>query len=205
MDYEAFVDGSLIRAIYLGARWALRIWIPSSAFIVLGRFSRENEEVSENAKLPIKRRLGGGCSVVLYPGTIVTSIALKRSLKPDIFPRDWISLFNRTAISALQKLNLKDIHEQGWGDIVHKDRKVGGVSLYSSKDIILYQLSLIYDLNIDLISTNLKHPPREPDYRKGRSHSDFLISIREISPDVSVQDLMFSLEKEFKDTLVFFK
>ncbi|MCS7233725.1 MAG: hypothetical protein N3C62_05570 [Synergistetes bacterium] len=201
MVISDYVDGFLLKSIYMGARWAFRIWIPSSAFIVLGRFSKEEEEVKESSCLPIKRRLGGGCSVVLYPGTIVISVALRKTSKKDIFPREWISFINDAVISALRKAGLRDVEERGWGDIAYGDRKIGGVSLYSSKDLILYQLSLIYSLDLELISGSLKHPPREPDYRKGRDHVEFLTSIKEADPCISLNGLIFLIENSLKNAL----
>jgi len=124
MNYDDFIDGFLIRSIYMGAKWALRLWIPSNPMVVLGRFSKESEEIKEECKLPIKRRLGGGCSVTIYPGTIIVSLAINRSLRPEIFPRDWIAFINRSVISALEALGLDEIEEQGWGDITCKDKKI---------------------------------------------------------------------------------
>ncbi len=197
-----FIDSFLIESLEMGAKWALRIWVPSSSFIVLGRFSKLNEEVKDGAKLPIRRRLGGGCAVVLYPGTIILSVAVKRALNPMAFPKQWIMFFNEIVISALEKVGLENLKERGWGDITYGDKKIGGISLFSSRKAILYQLSLIYKLDLSLISDNLKHPPREPDYRRSRDHREFLTSIYSIAPEISAADLMNSLEKEIKKALL---
>ncbi|KUK13670.1 MAG: lipoate---protein ligase [bacterium] len=201
MVVDNYVDGFLLKSLTKGAVWAFRIWIPSSPFIVLGRFSREEEEIKEESYLPIKRRLGGGCSVVLYPGTIIVSVALKRSLREEFFPKDWIAFFNETIISALRDIGINEILEKGWGDIAYGNKKLGGISLYSSKEAILYQLSLLYSIDFKLISENLKHPPREPDYRKGRDHIEFLTSIKEIMPGFSLEKLIFSIERRLKEAL----
>lgn len=201
MVIEDYIDGFLLKSISMGARWAFRIWVPRKAFIVLGRFSKEEEELKEGVSLPIKRRLGGGCSVVLYPGTIVVSVALKRPIKKELFPREWISFFNEAIISALKEAGINDVEEKGWGDITYRDKKIGGVSLYSSKDAVLYQLSLIYSLDPELISYSLKHPPREPDYRKGRDHIEFLTSIQEIAPQISLTEVVTLIEDSLKKAL----
>lgn len=201
MVREDYVDDFLLESVSKGARWAFRIWVPQETFIVLGRFSREEEEVKEKISFPIRRRLGGGCSVVLYPGTIVVSVALRRPSKKELFPREWISFFNEAIMSALKEAGISDVEEKGWGDITYKDKKIGGVSLYSSKEFILYQLSLIYYLDSKLISESLKHPPREPDYRKGRNHIEFLTSIWEIIPQVSLSKIIFLIEENLKKAL----
>lgn len=198
---DDFIDSFLIDSLHVGAKWAFRIWIPPSPTIVLGRFSKLSEEVSNGAKLPIKRRLGGGCAVVLYPGTLVLSVAVRRELNKGAFPREWVAFFNGIVISALKKIGLRHVGEKGWGDIVYGDRKIGGISLYSTRSVVLYQLSLIYQLDLSIISENLKHPPREPDYRKGRNHGEFLTSICSIAPEISIADLMYVLERELKGVL----
>ena len=37
--------------------------------------------------------------------------------------------------------------------------------------------TILYNYDIDTISKKLKHPPKEPDYRKSRKHDDFLSNI----------------------------
>ena len=40
------------------------------------------------------------------------------------------------------------------------------------------------DLDPDRIARYLKHPSREPEYRGGRSHRDFLIGLGDIAPRI---------------------
>jgi lipoate-protein ligase A len=41
------------------------------------------------------------------------------------------------------------------------------------------------DLDRNLVSGLLNHPTKEPDYRKGRSHKDFLTCLTEVTANIS--------------------
>jgi lipoate-protein ligase A len=55
--------------------------------------------------------------------------------------------------------------------------------------------------DLSLIERYLKHPKKEPDYRRGRSHKDFLSSIHKKGYEVSIMDLIDLLQKEFMNRL----
>jgi lipoate-protein ligase A len=38
----------------------------------------------------------------------------------------------------------------------------------------LYSATLLVDPDLDLVERYLAHPPREPEYRRGRPHRDFM-------------------------------
>jgi len=44
---------------------------------------------------------------------------------------------------------------------------------------------LLLDADLMLMDRYLKHPPREPAYRQGRSHLDFVMNMRQIDCHVS--------------------
>lgn len=73
--------------------------------------------------------------------------------------------------------------------------KVSGNSQFRKKDCIVQHGTLILHPNlIETISGNLFHPPEEPDYRKKRSHKEFLTAL----PST------FSVEKFQEDAKQFF-
>jgi lipoate-protein ligase A len=51
------------------------------------------------------------------------------------------------------------------------------------------------------IAKYIRHPAKEPDYRKGRPHSEFVTSIREQGYDLSVESLLIELEKGMRNLL----
>ena len=54
----------------------------------------------------------------------------------------------------------------------------------------MYQASILVDLDEDKILRYLKHPSKEPDYRQGRSHKDFLISLAKLLRGFSAEDCL---------------
>jgi lipoate-protein ligase A len=47
----------------------------------------------------------------------------------------------------------------------------------------------LINADLSLIDRYLKHPPREPDYRRGRSHLDFVMSVGTMEIDELVKRL----------------
>lgn len=56
-------------------------------------------------------------------------------------------------------------------------RKVSGNSVRVKRDWLLYHGTLLYNFPIELIEACLPLPPREPDYRGGRSHRCFVANL----------------------------
>ena len=50
------------------------------------------------------------------------------------------------------------------------------------------------DLDIESISYYLKHPSKEPDYRGGRSHGDFLIGLSDLHSGLKAKDCQVGIE-----------
>ncbi|MCR4398029.1 MAG: hypothetical protein NUV93_03605, partial [Firmicutes bacterium] len=68
---------------------------------------------------------------------------------------------------------------RGLGDVCMGDRKILGSSFYLKRRVGLYQASLIVLDFRDEVSRYLRHPSREPDYRAGRPHSEFITSLEQ--------------------------
>ena len=78
-------------------------------------------------------------------------------------------------------------------DIVINNRKVAGACVWCSKDFLYYSATLLVEPRVDLIERYLKHPPKEPPYRRDRVHRDFVGSLNmemsARSPDKIAQEL----------------
>jgi len=57
------------------------------------------------------------------------------------------------------------------------ERKVSGNALRVRRHGVLYHGTLLDSFDLSLVAKVLRHPPREPDYRSRRSHSDFLANL----------------------------
>lgn len=127
------------------------------------------------AGVPVYRRRGGGGAVLLSPGNLIITACYDARRKA--FPTQWIGPIAEAVARALRALGLSGARVQGLGDVAVGGRKVLGSSLYANRQVALYQGSLLVNPDLDLVPQFLPHPTREPDYRAGRSHREFLTSL----------------------------
>ena len=59
-------------------------------------------------------------------------------------------------------------------DLAIGDLKFSGNALRCKRNFFLYHGTVLYDFPLDRISRYLQTPPRQPDYRRGRSHQEFV-------------------------------
>jgi lipoate-protein ligase A len=123
-------------------------------------------------RLPLYKRRGGGCSVILDLGNVVVSAVFR--VKGIADTHRYFKVATEWMISALQQLGFDRVVQGGTSDLVLNDRKIGGSCVYRSKDFLYYSASLLVAPSIELCERYLKHPPREPAYRRGRLHRDFM-------------------------------
>lgn len=127
------------------------------------------------AGVPVYRRRGGGGAVLLSPGNLIITACYAACRKT--FATQWIGPIAEAVARALRGLGVCGVQVQGLGDVAVDGRKVLGSSLYANRQVALYQGSLLVNPDLDLIPQFLPHPSREPDYRAGRPHRDFLTSL----------------------------
>ena len=113
--------------------------------------------------------------MLLYPGCVVFSFG---AWVQHLYHNDqYFEGINRGVIACLEAgfptLGGK-LAQQGISDLAYEGRKVCGSSLFRSKQYLLFQASLLVDDGLAWIETYLKHPSKEPNYREGRSHRDFV-------------------------------
>jgi lipoate-protein ligase A len=192
-------DDDLIERTTLDREPRLRVYRFDAVAVVLGRGSRPEEEVFvDNCVadgVPILRRRGGGCAVVLDPGNVIVSLVL---------PTDRLVNINRCfasittwLIDGLGKAGIHGVRREGVSDLALGDRKIAGSSMQRKKTLVYYSASILVDARIDLMQRYLKHPPREPEYRRHRSHADFVGSLKTMA---GIEDIEAFLEN-LKNTL----
>jgi lipoate-protein ligase A len=150
----------------------------------------------------IVERRGGGGTVVLSPGTLVILVAGdridEREWAPGVFRR-----VNGAIIAALNKAGIGNTAHAGISDVAVDGRKVLGSSLYmgSRPPLFYYQASLLVSSDIGLLDRYLRHPPREPDYRRGRGHSEFCATLARSGLTVGMKELAGLIEAELRGAL----
>ena len=155
----------------------VHVYAQQSVEVIHGPSAKIDEEVyvdrcQEDGVKIIERRSGGG-TVVLTPGMVVTVIVVERRLKEDII--DIFNHIHRAMVKVLEPYCTRKIELSGTSDLSMSDKKVLGSSLYLQKSpfYYYYQSVMMVENDIALIGKYLRHPPREPEYRKQRTHMDF--------------------------------
>lgn len=159
----------------------LRVWQPTSSFVVVGRGSQVAREVNlqaaEAACMPVMRRISGGAAVVAAPGCLMYAVLLSYARRPHLRMLDQA---HRSVMEAMVEALQPSVPELGWDgtcDLVVRARKVSGNSLRCRREWMLYHGTLLLDMDLQLLDQFLLHPPREPEYRQKRRHAEFVTNL----------------------------
>ena len=176
------------------------IWIPDNIYIVLGASNNPNnalylENVNQD-KITVLKRPSGGQTVMLTPNNIIISaIFFDQAM---LHPKDVFQHINRLIISSIERVGIQHLSMMGISDIAISGKKVLGSAINRSKDALLYHAVLNLSEPSSTFEKYLKHPSQEPDYRRGRSHSEFVTSLKEIGYSESYHHLVTTLSYSFK-------
>lgn len=180
-------------------------WVPDSVFVVLGNANHFEKECRvEHCKednINVLKRSGGGGTVVLHPGCAILSVGVW--LKHYYRNAEYFRSINNAVIQSLEAAypEFHPLSQNGISDITLKGRKVAGTSLFRSRNYLLYQASILVDSKLEIIERYLAHPSKEPEYREGKSHSEFLTSLREFKKDCKPEHITDLFLKEFPSIL----
>ncbi|MEK6239367.1 MAG: hypothetical protein N2C14_32010 [Planctomycetales bacterium] len=162
-------------------RETLRIWESPEIAVVVGRASIVPGEVDVQycraRNIPIRRRTSGGCAVVAGPGCLMYSVILNIERRPFLQSIDAAHEFVLDRLVAATSNAIVGVQRRGISDLTWNDAKISGNSLQVKRRHVLYHGTLLYDFPLDLIESCLKQPPREPDYRRGRRHREFVANL----------------------------
>jgi len=183
LEEELRRDVELLERAEAAGQPAFRTWISNRPAVVMGRGSRPAAEVDMQACLrlgiPVLRRASGGGTVLVGPGTLQWAFGLPHALSSELASIAGCKrLCNRILVTALsgQFEPGKDngLTADASGDLMIGDRKVGGIALKRRRHASLVHGTILSEADLDVIDVVLPHPPREPAYRAGRCHRDFL-------------------------------
>jgi len=192
--YEA--EERLIEDALAGGNVRLDVRRAPAPAVVLGRASRPeielNIEACRSSGVPVLRRRGGGCAVLIDPGDIIVSLALPVRGLGKI--SEYNGKLSAWLLEGLEAGGARGLGKRGISDLAAGDRKVSGSSIYRTKDFLFFSASLLIDPDITLMERCLRHPPREPGYRRGRPHRDFVGALADLFPGFSERRLAEALE-----------
>ncbi len=169
----------------------VRVARPERPCVVLGRSSEPGRELRIEAcaanLVPLHRRRGGGCAVVLDPGNVIVSVTESVPGLGSIhasFERltSWI-------VRGLALAGVAGVTVDGVSDLVLDGRKVGGSCIQRSAGLVHFSTTILVTPAVELMTRYLTHPPREPGYRAGRDHASFVGSVRQAAPGMTAAEL----------------
>jgi lipoate-protein ligase A len=182
---------------------AFMVWQPAGTFIVLGTSNQAEDAVFTDIALAdgvsVYKRPSGGQTVILTPRTLVISIRFFSEKLEN--PKVYFRKINQIIIRALEDLGITDLGEKGISDIAIGEKKILGSSIYRKKAMVLYHAVLNVSESPAFISRYLKHPTREPDYRAGRNHDEFVTSIHSAGFPIEPEIIKRSLAKSIGENL----
>ena len=180
------LDEAILEAAHDGALEApvVRTWMAAETTVVLGSSSRVEQEVDVDACAAagarLVRRTSGGLTVLLGPGCLMWSVvAPQPAASPAI---DAIHRAMLGPLAAALRAAGRPVERRGTSDLVvvgdGPDRKVSGNALRVRRGAVLYHGTLLDAFDLESVTRLLRHPPREPGYRAGRPHGEFLANLR---------------------------
>src|SRR5262245_6531046 len=159
----------------------LRLWESPAPLAVLGRSSRVEAEIDLNAcraeNVSILRRSSGGAAIVAGPGCLMYAVVLRYAGREHLRLLDEAHRHVLSAMAAALSSLVGNVQALGTSDLAVGRRKFSGNSLRCKRDHLLYHGTLLYDFDLTLIERLLKMPPREPEYRRGRPHGEFVTNL----------------------------
>ncbi|MDB5105786.1 MAG: putative lipoate-protein ligase [Fibrobacteres bacterium] len=184
-----------------------RIWVPRSKAIVLGNSQDAEKELKVDAVkrdgIPVHKRMSGGGAVLLSPGCLC--LGLRFAKRKEITIQDYFAKASALISGIVSRELGLDLRLRGTSDLACtmpsngasvlgtrilegedgvdgiRERKVAGCALYMPRDYVLYLASILVDPDFKDIDAYLAHPSKEPEYRSGRTHREFLAGLAELS------------------------
>jgi lipoate-protein ligase A len=168
-----------------GGTGVLRFWEPQNYFVVVGYANEVATEVNVAAcevdKIPILRRCSGGGTVLQGPGclnySMVAPIDDNEPLQSITSANRFIMERNRTALESKIKNQKSKFETAGHTDLMVGGLKFSGNAQRRKKHFLLFHGTFLLNFDIPIIEKYLRMPSKEPVYRHGRSHKDFLTNL----------------------------
>jgi len=159
----------------------LRVWEPAEPMVVVGRSSRIALEVRvdacRQAGVPIVRRPSGGAAIVTGPGCLMYALILSHRSRRELHQVDRAHQFVLERLAGALQAMKGDVRCRGISDLAMGDAKFSGNSIRRKRTHLLYHGTLLCNFSLELIDRYLRMPPRQPEYRRGRRHTEFVANL----------------------------
>jgi lipoate-protein ligase A len=159
----------------------LRLWEYPAPVAVLGAGCRLADDVDEAScradGVPVLRRSSGGGTVLWGRGCLLYSLVLRFDLAPELAAIDASYRFILGRIAAALRAAGVAAEAAGTSDLAVAGRKFSGNAQQRKRDHLLHHGTLLYAFDLGAVGRYLKPPPRQPEYRAGRGHEEFLSNL----------------------------
>lgn len=176
-----------------GDKPVVALWLPAGTTVALGLSQRAEVELDVQAVrrdgVNLVRRQSGGGAVLLYPGVLCWEAwtpfdIMEQREAGSSGIRESYRFLCRPAMAGLQRLGI-DVFQAGICDLSTPTagggaRKLAGTAQLRRRRQVLVHGSLLVDPDLSLLGRYLRQPSVEPDYRDGRAHGDFCVSVAEL-------------------------
>ena len=160
----------------------LRFWEPGEYFIVAGYSnhiaSEVNEEACRREKLGVYRRCSGGGTVLQGPGCLNYSLILEieenDSLENITAANCHIMGKHRDALSAVLG---RPVQLQGHTDLALDGLKFSGNAQRRKRRALVFHGTFLLQFDLTMMARFLPMPSRQPEYRQGRPHGQYLMNL----------------------------
>lgn len=160
----------------------LRLWESPTHFVVLGAGSPARTDVRGEAcrqlNIPMLRRCSGGGTVLQGPGCLNYTLVLDADKQAELKSITGTNSFVLGRIAtALSRCGLPDATMRGYSDLTTGDLKFSGNAQRRRKRHVLFHGTILYNMDLDLVSRLLDTPEKMPDYRENREHLGFIRNV----------------------------
>jgi lipoate---protein ligase len=159
----------------------LRLWEPAQPLVVIGRSSRAAEEVNletcRGLGVSVLRRCSGGAAIASGARCLMYAVVLRYQGREHLRMLDEAHRFVLGIVGGAIGGLTGAVEQAGTSDLAIAGRKFSGNSLRCKRGHLLYHGTLLYNFDLSLVSRLLRMPPRQPEYREGRSHADFVMNL----------------------------
>lgn len=159
----------------------LRLWESPELAVVLGASGRWRDEVRvENCRadgVALARRSSGGGTVVLGPGALNFTVVLPLDFAPGLAAVDRAQLYVLERVAQGLRAEGAPVEVKGSGDLTLGLRKFSGSAQRRLRRHFLVHATILHGFPLERISRYLAVPARQPSYREGRPHADFVTNL----------------------------
>lgn len=184
------LDEELARDASRSGRKILRLWSGGPTAVVLGCSDKPDRavyaDVCEKMGINVLKRVTGGSAVLQSERVFNYTLTMPDTGRLDI--HKVFILGTGMLINALSIFGI-DARHKGISDVAVGDLKISGNAQARKWKAVLLHGTLLADIDYELLEAVLKHPDREPDYRKGRSHRDFIVTMRDLGVNASLPEI----------------